>query len=57
MVRETSGPNMKYGIMVTMPGKKPKPHWFGSDSVKRDREHNKWVEKGASVVQDIEEAK
>lgn len=49
--------NKKYGIMVTMPGKKPKPHWFGSDSVKRDEEHNKWVDKGALVVQDIEEDK
>ena len=57
MVRETSGPNMKYGILVTMPGKRPKEKWYGSDSVKRDEEHNKWVAKGALVVQDIQERK
>lgn len=57
MVRETSGQNMNYGIRVTMPGKAPKEKWFGSDSVKRDEAHNKWVEKGATVVQDIQKAK
>jgi hypothetical protein len=55
-MRKVSGPNTKYGLLITKNGKTFEK-WYGSDSVKRDEAHNTWVAKGATVVQDIEKAK